>query len=70
MKAYGGVDIYIHIFLTLALAGGEWSASRPGRFTPGERVPGTHCIRGWVNPRAGLDDMEKGKFFTLPGLKI
>jgi hypothetical protein len=34
MKAYGGVDIYIHVFLTSALVGGEWSASRPGRFTP------------------------------------
>jgi hypothetical protein len=29
MKAYGGVDVYIHTFLTSALAGGEWSASRP-----------------------------------------
>jgi hypothetical protein len=37
MKAYGGVDALIHIFLTSALAGGEWSASRPGRFTPGEK---------------------------------
>jgi hypothetical protein len=24
------------------LDGGEWSASRPGRFTPRERAPGTH----------------------------
>jgi hypothetical protein len=24
-------------------------------FTPGERAPGTHCIGGWVGPRAGLD---------------
>jgi hypothetical protein len=32
MKAYGGVDVYIYIFLTSALAGGEWSASRPGHF--------------------------------------
>jgi hypothetical protein len=30
--------------LTLALDGGEWSASRPGRFTPRERDPGTHLI--------------------------
>jgi hypothetical protein len=59
MKAYGGVDVYIHIFLTSALAGGEWSASRPGRFTAGERIPGTHWIGGWVGPRAGLDDVEK-----------
>jgi hypothetical protein len=26
---------------------------------PGERAPGTHFIGGWVDPRAGLDDMEK-----------
>jgi hypothetical protein len=54
MKTYGGVDVYIHIFLASALVGGEWSASRPGRFTPGERAPGTHWIGEWVGPRAGL----------------
>jgi hypothetical protein len=59
MKAYGRVDVWIHILLTSALAGGEWSASRPCRFTLGERAPGTHLIGGWVDPRAGLDDMEK-----------
>jgi hypothetical protein len=26
---------------------------------PRERTPGTHFIGGWVDPRAGLDDMEK-----------
>jgi hypothetical protein len=36
MKTYGGVDVHIHIFLTSALVGGEWSASRPCRFTPGK----------------------------------
>jgi hypothetical protein len=59
MKTYGGVDIPVHIFLTSALAGGKWSASRPGRFTPGERAPGTNWIGGWVGPRAGLDNTEK-----------
>jgi hypothetical protein len=59
MKAYGGVDLYIHIFLTSSLVGGEWSASRPGCIIPGERAPGTHWIRGWVDPRACLDDFEK-----------
>jgi len=34
--------------LTSELDGGESSASRPGRFTPRERVPGNHWIRGWV----------------------
>jgi hypothetical protein len=45
-------------FLTLTLDGCEWSASRPGRFTLGEKAPGTHCIRGWVGPRASLDAVE------------
>jgi hypothetical protein len=31
----------------------------PRPFYPRERAPGTHCIGGWVDPRAGLDDMEK-----------
>jgi hypothetical protein len=39
MKAYGGMDVQIHVFLTLALAGGEWSASWPGHFTLGEKAP-------------------------------
>jgi hypothetical protein len=55
-------------FLDLRLVGGEWSASHPGRFTPGERAPGTHWIGGWVDPRTGLNDAEKIKFLTLPGL--
>jgi hypothetical protein len=43
-------------FLTSALDGGEWSASRPGRdLPPGERTPGTHWIGGWVGLRACLD---------------
>jgi hypothetical protein len=60
MKAYGGVEVHIHVFLTSELFSSGWSASRPGRFTPG-----THWIGGWVNPKAGLDDLEKRKFLTL-----
>jgi hypothetical protein len=37
---------------------------------PGERAPGTHWIGGWVDPRAGSDDMEKGRFLTLLGLEL
>jgi hypothetical protein len=62
MKAYEGVDVYIHIFLTSALVG-EWSTSRSGRFTPC-----THWIGGWVNPRAGLDDLEN-KILHLTGTR-
>jgi hypothetical protein len=59
MKAYGGIDI----FLTSALAGGDWSASRPGLFTPD-----THWIGGWVDPRAGLEDVESRKSCPYPDL--
>jgi hypothetical protein len=54
MKVYGGVDVYVHILLTSALAGGEWSASRPGSLTPGVRTPGAHWIEGSVDPRTTL----------------
>jgi hypothetical protein len=70
MKAYGGVDVWIHIFLTSALVEDEWSASRVCHFTPDESAPGTHWIGGWVDPRAGLDDVEKRKFLALPGLEL
>jgi hypothetical protein len=61
---------WIHVLLPSALVEGEWSASLPGRFTPGERAPGTLWVGGLVNPRAGLDDVKKGKFMTLPRLKL
>jgi hypothetical protein len=41
--------------LTSILDGGEWSASRPGLFTPSETAPGSDLIGGWVGPRTGLD---------------
>jgi hypothetical protein len=52
-------------FLDLGISWSEWSASRPGRFTPG-----THWIGGWVDPRTGLDEMEKRKFLTISGLEL
>jgi hypothetical protein len=67
MKTYGAVDVQIHVFLTSALVGSEWSASRPGRFIPGERAT---WIRGWVGPRTGLDDLEKRTFLPLSGLEL
>jgi hypothetical protein len=70
MKTYGAVDVYIHVISTLALLGGKWSASGPGRFTAGERTPSTHWIGGWVGQRNGLDDVKKRKILPPPGLEI
>jgi hypothetical protein len=57
------MDVYIHIFLTSALVGGEWSASRPGRFT-------SRWIGGWVDPTIGLDDMEETLAPPPPRLEL
>jgi hypothetical protein len=62
MKAYGGVDVYIHIFLISVVAGGEWPASLSGHFTPGN-----HWTGDWVDSRVGLDDLDNINFLTLPG---
>jgi hypothetical protein len=48
-------------YFTSALDGGEWSASRLGRFTPRERAPGTHWMGGRVGLRAVLDAVVKRK---------
>jgi hypothetical protein len=49
-------------FLTSAVEGGKWSASRPGRaFSPRETAQDTHCTGGWVGPRASLDAETRGK---------
>jgi hypothetical protein len=69
MKTYGGVNVYIHVFLTSALVGREWSDSRSCRLTPGERAALILWIGGWVGPRACLDNMEMLQLFTLPGLE-
>jgi hypothetical protein len=49
MKAYWGSGRIAPPFITSVLDGGEWSASCNGRFTPGERAPGTD----W-GPKASL----------------
>jgi hypothetical protein len=64
------VNVEIHIFLTSVLAGGEMVSFTPRPLYPWERPPSTHLIGGWVDLRAGLDDVEKRKFLTLLGLEL
>ena len=45
-----------HAFVTSAVEGDEQLTPRPGRF-----ISGTHCIGGWVSPRAGLQVFEEEK---------
>jgi len=64
MQTYIGADVQLHTFLTLILDGGKQSVSHPTCFTPGKRVPSTHCVGDWEDPRAGVD------MVALPLLEI
>jgi hypothetical protein len=52
------------------LVGGEWSASRPGRFISGERALGTHWIGGWVGLKTVLEDVERRKILPLAAIEL
>ena len=43
-EAYEGVEVQLHLFLTWALRGGEWSVRRRDRFIFGERSLGLYWI--------------------------
>jgi hypothetical protein len=69
MKTYGRVYVETHAVFTSTLVGGEWLATLPYRFTPGEKASGILWIGEWVDLRAGLDDVAKRKFLTLQRVK-
>jgi len=68
LTKYHSVEIELHAFLTLVLRGGEWWASCPDYFIPGEGAPGTHLLQGWLDLRASLDMVARRKK-SLPGIK-
>jgi hypothetical protein len=43
---------------------GEWSVSRPTRFTPGKDI-GSQRIAGWIGSRASLDNWKKENLLSL-----
>jgi hypothetical protein len=66
IKTYGEMEVSLRVFLSSALH----AASRPGRLILEEPAPGTHWIEGWVDPRAGLDEVAKSKIFLpLPRIE-
>jgi hypothetical protein len=42
----------------------------PAALAAGEEPPGTQWIRGWVDRRVGLDNVERRKILPLPGLEF
>jgi len=68
MKTYWGVEVQLYEFLTSALDGDEWSASRFGRFTPRTRASGIHWRLGGTHSQSGRSGEEKKiTSLSLPG---
>jgi hypothetical protein len=65
MKSYVGVEVELHSFLTSALVEDELSAARPDRFTLLEGDFDAYYIRGWIEPRAGLNYLLAACFSLL-----
>jgi hypothetical protein len=42
----------------------------PAALPPAKEPAVRNWIEGWLDPRAGLDDVEKRKFLTLPELEL
>jgi hypothetical protein len=54
MQAYGGVEVELHSFLTLALGGVGVHYHASAVLSSGKSA-GIHCAEGWVGLRVGLD---------------
>jgi len=61
----GGMEVQLHLFITLVPHIGEWSASLPGCFIPGKRVLNIHQTEHRVGHKASLSFEEKNLLFLL-----
>ena len=57
------MEAYLHLFLTLALDGGQWAASHLGILFLIEIPPATHWMGGGVGPRTILVALKMRKIF-------
>jgi hypothetical protein len=64
MKEYGGVDVYSHIFLTSALAGGEWSTLPPWPLYPQYQL-----YRSLCGPQSRSQRRGEQKILDLTGTR-
>ena len=67
-KAKGGAETQLYSFLKLGARWGWVVNATPRPLYPRER-PGTHCIGGWVGPKASLDMCGKSRLHrdSIPG---
>jgi hypothetical protein len=71
-KGHEGPEGELRYSSTLSLTSAQDGVGRqhqiPAALSPGNR-PGTHCVGGWVGPRAGLDGCGKSRPYrhSIPG---
>jgi hypothetical protein len=70
MKIRGEVEVQLHNSSPRHWMETSVQLHAPAALPSEERAPSTYCIGGWVDPTTGLDDLEKRKFLTLPGLEL
>jgi hypothetical protein len=58
MKTCEEVEVQLHALIS-AGGGSEWLASRPGRFTHGEKALGTRWIGSWVRTGIKYNECDK-----------
>jgi hypothetical protein len=69
MKTYGGSRDIAQEFLTME-ASGQLLTPTASPSRERERAHFTHCVIGWVGPRAGPETQEiRNIFLPLPGIE-
>jgi len=68
LRHTGGVEIQLHLFLTLVLDGGKCSTSCPSPVTCGKE-PQYPWIGGWVGPRDSLEVLKRKKSLVHAGIQ-
>ena len=70
LKAYGGVELEVHAFITSELDTSELLASRRGLFTLADSAVHTHCIANRMRPRADKETFSDVRFSSLLGTEL
>jgi hypothetical protein len=63
MKECEGMEVQFHLPWPQHKIELHGQLHAPAALPPEERVPGTYCLGGWVDPRVGLNAVEKRKIF-------
>jgi hypothetical protein len=66
---YDGVEVKFHIFLAMALIGGEWSSSCSDCFISRETILSINWIGSWKASESVLTQQKKKSPLSLPGIE-